>query len=283
MLTGTPKIRGYIATRQNRIVLLYRQTNKVTYLVLLEYNRKNINLRIGSRFYGRIYPNRCDLSLDGKYFIYFAMGRRPHQRDGQILSCWTAICMPPTLTAQAIFFHGDTWGGGGQFLDDKTIIVLPGNSDLDIQVGYRFDKYEVKIGSLPNEGWASNRDCRLCETQIGRYGDRYPIPNWMKTNGKTCLLQNLKSCVVDGSRVKHGVGEYNFYEYEVRDERYGIAHRLNAECTWAEFDNLGRIVVATGSRIEFYPDARRIVENAPMESFDIANLLGSEMKGHRSR
>ncbi len=155
------------------------------------------------------------------------------------------------------------------------VTVLPGNSDLDIQVGYRFDKYEVKIGSLSNGGWASNRDWRLCETQVNRYGDRYPIPNWMKTNGKTCLLQNLKSCVVDGSRVKHGVGEYNFYEYEVRDERYGIAHRLNAECTWAEFDNLGRIVVATGSKIEFYPDARRIVENAPMETFDIAKGVTS--------
>jgi hypothetical protein len=74
-----PKIRGYVASQKNIIVFLYRRSNKTTYLISLNYQTEKEWIEIGSRFYGRIYPNRCDLSPDGTYFLYFAMGKSQQQ------------------------------------------------------------------------------------------------------------------------------------------------------------------------------------------------------------
>jgi hypothetical protein len=70
---------------------------------------------------GRIYGERCALSPDGALFLYFAM--QQHKSRGGYLGTWTAISKPPYLTALALWPVGDTWGGGGLFIDDQTIYI----------------------------------------------------------------------------------------------------------------------------------------------------------------
>lgn len=77
----------------------------------------------GQWFKGRIYEERCDLSPDGRLFIYFAMKSRGYRRrvaQGYSWS-WTAISKPPYLTALALWNMQDTWLGGGLFLDGRTV------------------------------------------------------------------------------------------------------------------------------------------------------------------
>ena len=137
----TSKTRGYVANKKNKIVFLYRRSNKITYLISLDYQKRQEHIQIGSRFYGRIYPNRCDVSADGTYFLYFAMGRSQQQRDRQLF-CWTGICLPPSITAELLFAHQDTWGGGGRFVDDKTIFISTGMyPDFDREKNYQLDNY----------------------------------------------------------------------------------------------------------------------------------------------
>jgi hypothetical protein len=78
----------------------------------LLWDRRRDEFKVGQWLKGRIYERRCDLSPDGKYFIYFAMnGRWQSQAQG----AWTAISRAPYLKASAIFPKGDCWHGGGLF------------------------------------------------------------------------------------------------------------------------------------------------------------------------
>jgi hypothetical protein len=74
------------------------------------WNRRADDFALGQWLKGRIYENRCDLSPDGRYFIYFAYDGRPHREHGP---AWTAVSRAPWLKAIALYSKGTTWGGGG--------------------------------------------------------------------------------------------------------------------------------------------------------------------------
>ena len=76
------------------------------------WNRKNDRFELGQWLKGRIYERRCDLSPDGKHFIYFAMNGRWHS---EVKGSWTAISRTPYLKAIALLSKGDCWHGGGLF------------------------------------------------------------------------------------------------------------------------------------------------------------------------
>ncbi len=56
---------------------------------------------------------RCDLSSNGKHFIYFAMDGKWHSLSK---GSWSAISRAPYLKALAFFPKGDCWNGGGLFI-----------------------------------------------------------------------------------------------------------------------------------------------------------------------
>ena len=86
------------------------------------WNTKQDHFEGGQWFRGRIYPEKCDVSPNGKLFIYFAGKFRP--RD--IAWTWTAVSRPPYLTALALWPIGQPWGGHGVFVDNDTVIVTIG-------------------------------------------------------------------------------------------------------------------------------------------------------------
>jgi hypothetical protein len=83
----------------------------------LLWNRRTDEFTLGQWLRGRIYEDRCDLSPDGRYFIYFAYDGRPHREHGP---SWTAISRAPWLKAIALYAKGSTWGGGGYFTGART-------------------------------------------------------------------------------------------------------------------------------------------------------------------
>lgn len=74
------------------------------------WNRRGDNFQLGQWLKGRIYERRCDLSPDGKHFIYFAMNGKWYS---EAKGSWTAISRAPYLKALAIFPKDDCWHGGG--------------------------------------------------------------------------------------------------------------------------------------------------------------------------
>jgi hypothetical protein len=83
------------------------------------WDTKHDRFEGGQWFRGRMYPDKCDLSPDGKLFFYFAGKHRPDDID----TTWNAVSRPPYLTALALWPVGSTYGGRGVFLDSGTLLL----------------------------------------------------------------------------------------------------------------------------------------------------------------
>lgn len=95
-------------------VVIRRGPSKSVCTVLWDRNRNSFKL--GQWMRGRIYERRCDVSPDGRHFIYFAMnGRWQSETKGS----WTAISRAPYLKAVSLFAKGDCWHGGGLFVSNR--------------------------------------------------------------------------------------------------------------------------------------------------------------------
>jgi hypothetical protein len=97
-----------------KYVIIRRGPSKSVCTML--WDRRNDTFKLGQWLRGRIYERRCDVSPDGKHFIYFAMNGK---RGGPMKGSWTAISRTPYLKALALWPWGDCWNGGGLFLTDS--------------------------------------------------------------------------------------------------------------------------------------------------------------------
>lgn len=265
-MRGTPKIRGYIADRKNVIVLLYRQSGRVTYMAKLDYSGKHEKLELGSRFYGKFYPNRCDVSADGRFFLYFAMGK--HQKNYEKKHhCWTAICRPPNIRALLLFSHNDTWGGGGRFIDNrKFVYVAPGaHPDFDISKKFTFDEYAITFDeSHGYNDWVSGKGWETSLRSKFGIGEA-----WTKKQGPLNITREI------GDRRK---GDYSVLRYTVVDRKTG--ERLlegGGDVQWMDFDNRGRLVVGRGASLEIYKDGHAI-RSGTKRVFDLEELVAERAR-----
>lgn len=108
------RVHPILARKANTAVIIRRGPSKSVCTML--WNRSNDTFKLGQWLRGRIYERRCDLSPDGKHFIYFAMNGK---WDGLMKGSWTAISRTPYLKALALWPWGDCWNGGGLFLSDS--------------------------------------------------------------------------------------------------------------------------------------------------------------------
>jgi hypothetical protein len=93
-------------------LVIRRKPSKHLHLIL--WNTETDELESGSWFHGRIYAERCDLSWDGQWMVYLAMGS-----DGET---WNGICRPPWLRTVADVPNLGTWAGGGCFSGDRKLL-----------------------------------------------------------------------------------------------------------------------------------------------------------------
>lgn len=61
----------------------------------------------------KIYVDRCDISPDGYWMVYFALNGKWRS---ETLGAWTAVSIAPYLRAVTLWPAGDTWGVGSAFL-----------------------------------------------------------------------------------------------------------------------------------------------------------------------
>lgn len=105
-----------ILARESNVALIIRRGPSKSVCTIL-WNRKGNAFKLGQWLRGRIYERRCDLSPDGKHFIYFAMNGR---WESETKGSWTAISRTPYLKAVTLLAKGDCWHGGGLFLTDRS-------------------------------------------------------------------------------------------------------------------------------------------------------------------
>ncbi|MBX9626457.1 MAG: hypothetical protein K2X82_21835 [Gemmataceae bacterium] len=72
----------------------------------------------GAWFRGRLYPQRCDLSPDGRYFAYFALKPGSDWAAGET---YTAVSRLPWLKALAAWGESGTYSRGAHFRTDTAV------------------------------------------------------------------------------------------------------------------------------------------------------------------
>lgn len=142
-----PRLYGILARSTRVGVILRRGPSKQVQLI--KWNLKSDELQHGQWFKGRIHEDWCDLSPSGDLFLYFAAPyRAPY-------GTWTAISKPPFLTALALWTQGDSWWGGGKFINDNKIYLSHPPDRSELAEGYTL-KSGMRMGEsseVPEALW----------------------------------------------------------------------------------------------------------------------------------
>lgn len=101
-----------VAKESPTAVILRRKPTDVWHVI--RWNLKSNTFDHGSWFKGTLYPQRCDLSWDGRYMSYLAMGKE---------GVWNGICELPYLKTLVEWENYGTWNGGGLWWK-KDIVYL---------------------------------------------------------------------------------------------------------------------------------------------------------------
>jgi hypothetical protein len=186
----------------------------------------------GQWFRGRIYPEKCDVSPNGKLFIYFAGQFHTRNADKGYRDTWTAVSRPPFLTALTLWPIGDTWAGTGVFIDNYTVSVIA-------FAPQHHPKHPLGPLTLVDDA---------------QIADNRPQPSWNHgwrpaEPASEPRSVSVKSCgdLILGREV------HKFSASRIR-KPYAI-YRKNGdlltlfEAHWADWDQQGRLVVTVGGRV----------------------------------
>ncbi len=209
----------------------------------------NDRVEHGAWFGGSFYPERADLSHDGRYMVYFAanFGRR--------MKTWTAISEPPLLTAISLWFQSGTWGGGGVFIEPNRLLLsyVPGfdRQDRSDDTFHRLFQIEPTSNSADRVSLHHLRMRKNGWTDIStkeRIAFEKPRPD-----GKLILTK---------TREREEPSER--FAYELRDERVKTvaADVLDDEVSWADWGKRGRLVTARRGFVRAY-DGKGLLKGRP--------------------
>lgn len=188
---------------------------------LVAWNRETDHFTPGQWFHGRVHERRCDLSPDGRLFVYFACKHGPRRDDEDVGECWTAISRPPYFTALALWPNLGAWYGGGVFKTDRDVL-LDVSCGLEPHPKHR-PPHHLRVAALPGDtapweqrmlrdGWRliergfeprthrrvgereiwekAHRDgavklcCEIEDADFRRYGGPYANSYWLETGAE---------------------------------------------------------------------------------------------------
>lgn len=109
----TARIHMLPAKEAPYVIIIRRKPSKSFHLI--RWNTENDHLEYGSWFNGHIYVERSDVSFEGKWMVYLARGAKG--------TTWNGICLLPFLKTHLEVEAPDTWGGGGYWKDQDTILT----------------------------------------------------------------------------------------------------------------------------------------------------------------
>jgi hypothetical protein len=245
-----PRLHVLLAANAPAGIVIRRGPSK-QFCTLL-WDRKNDIFTLGQWLKGRIYEHRCDLSPDGKHFLYFAMNAR-RSRKGPM--CWTAISRTPYLRAIALYGDEETWFGGGAFLDNKTYFVNGGVFFKTLRESKEvvMKKADPKAQAIPIEKAMAQSKYPMTG-DLGVYCHRLERSGWSLATGhindhfvfEKPLGRNwlLKSLIHQGSSGKTGKpSTWNEY-YLIHLPTQTVQHFPDWE--WAEVDGARLVWAAKG-------------------------------------
>ena len=196
----------------------------------------------GAWLAGTIYPQRCDLSPDGRWFAYFAL--KPSAR-WELGRTYIAISRLPWLTALAGWATNGTWTRGVHFVEDRSVWEV---SEPDLG---ELGSVRKVFGLRPSRADAFAIDRRRGWAETADTPPRAPDDAWDERRGDAIAMEKARPGT-DGSmrltvrgtyaagRELHGIRTDILYELHTG---HGSDHLDDVQ--WADWDEEGRLLVAT--------------------------------------
>ena len=198
----------------------------------------------GSWIRANLYPQRCDLSPDGRWFAYFTLRGRSTWAAGPT---YIAISRLPWLTALAAWGTCGTWTRGVHFEDDRRIweVGEPAEGDAEPLRA----RYRLGLGLTRPVAFAVERRRGWTEAPGSPPYDR-ERDLWDERRAETLVMERrhprdgATTLTVTGSfaAFREGPPAWSRARYGV--EASGRRVPLSG-VQWADWDGAGRLLVAT--------------------------------------
>jgi len=211
---------------------------------------------------GQDLRHRCDLSPSGNLLVYLAAKHR-----GPI-DTWNAVSKPPYLTALALWPNLGTWGGGGLFEDESTLLLhhdapklaegfsLPARMKVQ-SLGYSLGMNEfdgVYHARLLRDGWTLRQKGELGKhrTKSDRSWRFEPV----RLYERTMLHKKVMRIIQMQMRAIAGEGSWYKVDHALLDKNHELLLALPGT-SWAEWDSNGDLLFADGGKLFRLPWGNR--------------------------
>ncbi len=118
-----PRLAVIMASAAHEAVVFRRGPS--AWFHVIRWDTRHDQFHPGAWIRGRIYPEDCDLSPDGRLLVYKV--HRGNRLGTRYTDCWTGISRSPWLTALALWPSGTTYGGGGRFNGPRDVTLRLGD------------------------------------------------------------------------------------------------------------------------------------------------------------
>ncbi|MGH8082188.1 MAG: hypothetical protein ACREP7_16560 [Lysobacter sp.] len=233
---------------------------------VLGWNRRTDRVQVGQWLKGHIYERRCDLTPDGRHFIYFAKNAR---WSSPSRGSWTAISRAPYLKALTFLPKGDCYEGGGLFRDDREYWLNDrynlhriAHDDSGLRRTMQAPSHEshgtectgIYYIRLQRDGWAMKHTDASSGAALSTF-EKQLHGHWV-----------LRKIAYAGSVQRQGRGHY-YDEHALWNRR---TDRLIAlpDWEWAEVDGERLVWVEQGRLMAGRVDADGIVERKEIYDFN---------------
>jgi hypothetical protein len=236
------------ARREPVVVILRRKPSKRFHV--LTWNTRTDEIVSGSWFQGHLYSLRCDVSFNGRWLVYLALGS-----TGQT---WNGICCLPWLKTVAEGTNFGTWRGGGYWSRPRLLRInaweISATPTLRKKLPFNVETYRSPYGE--DEGVLYERLERDGWKRAGPIGTMRRIKEARKY---TVVCENDPGWYWQPSP-KHPTLRMFYLGYLSHGRTFSFAldehpNLLDSAVDWATWDALGSLVVARGGGVERYsPD-----------------------------
>lgn len=220
MTPSIARLHVLLASENDFALVIRRGPTK--HVCTLGWNRANDQFELGQWLKGRI--GNCDLSPDGRHFIYGASKYDP-SLNPNYESVYSVVSRAPFLKALH-FWSPKKWTYGGGFFDNERVWVLTNNSVPEVRRLPDFARIEnaPELATLPSTWSGIDRWRR--ERQGGKLlpKDYQRRKIWHKTLGEWTLVYSMETS-------KNRLPETYELRYNATDEVVA-----SGQWQWADFD-----------------------------------------------
>jgi hypothetical protein len=252
------------------VTIVRRKPSKVFHL--LTWETKTDKLTAGSWFRGQLYPYRCDVSFDGKWFVYLALGSQG--------STWNGLCRLPWLKTVREGTNVGTWNGGGYWARTNLLRLnrwKPASS-RGARLPFTIETYDPSRGE--DEGVLYARLERDGWRRAGPLGAMRPLPEkrkytvvcdndpgwyWRPTHHHPTLRAIYLGYLDHGHTFSFSLDE--------------APEVLDRTVQWATWDAMGQLVVTRRGGIERYSLAK-LSRGEPDFQLSLEHLNPLSGRGH---